>query len=146
MNYIEGGTGSKLYCLHLRKGEDLLLELIKFLKEKNIINGVVVSGIGTFDRCSWHGVVNTEFPTKNEYYTVEDKPMELAALTGIIADGEPHLHMCLQIYDNERKVIVGHIEPGCRVLCLAEIAIMETNSVEMIRRPDEDGINQLQKL
>lgn len=145
MNSIEGRIGDKLYYLHLKKDEDVLLEVRRFIEEKQIKNGVVVSGIGTLSSCSWHGVVTAQLPARDEFYVLDKEPMELAALTGVIADGEPHLHMCVLSYGTSKQMICGHIEPGCKVLCLAEIAIMETNEISMCRRTDEDGINQLQE-
>ncbi len=145
MNSIEGETKGKLYYLHLKKDEDVLLEIRRFIKEKNIKNGVVVSGIGTLSSCSWHGVVTADFPAKDEFYVVDEEPMELTGLSGVIAEGEPHLHMCVMSYGRSGQMICGHIEPGCKVLCLAEISIMETNDILMCRRIDEDGINQLQE-
>lgn len=136
----EGPT--KIHYLHLVKGDDVLECLRQMLREKGIRNGILLSGIGTLNACRMHGVITPELPAKDDFFGWEGIPIELAGLSGIIADYEPHLHMVVTLYGEERKTYCGHIEPGCRVLCLAELAILET-TLPMRRTFDDDHINQL---
>lgn len=66
--------------------------------------------------------------------------MELASIDGIIADGVPHLHT---VVSDHEKAYAGHLEPGCRVLYLAEIVIMELEGDALTRIKNEKGINEL---
>ena len=55
---------------------------------------------------------------------------EISAIQGIIADGEPHLHVTLCEGD---KTIAGHLEDGCKVMTLAEIAILRADAGKVRR-------------
>ena len=133
---------TKIHYLHLSKGDDVLDCLRAMLREKDIRNGIVLTGIGTLNECQMHGVVTPEMPAKDDYFGWKGVPIEMAALSGIIADYEPHLHMVVTLYGKERVTYCGHIESGCKVLCLAEISILET-TLPMRRTLDADRINQL---
>jgi hypothetical protein len=62
--------------------------------------------------------------------------LELLSVNGLIADGEPHLHIAVSCGENE--VYGGHLEDGSEVLYLAEIAILVFNEHRMIREPDPE--------
>lgn len=143
MNNFFGKTNGRIHILHLRNGEDVLEEFLKFLQREKIKNGVVISGIGTLCACSFHGVVKGSLPAVDHFYKMENVSAEVSGMSGIIAEGQPHLHMVVTIFDENFKTYAAHIEPGCKVLCLAEIAVLEMEEVEMSRVKDEDGIFQL---
>ncbi len=136
-------AGQRVHLLRLNKGEDLLEEIRGFVKREAVRNGVVISGIGTLRCCRFHGVTNMTLPAYDEYYSIENVPMELSGLSGIIADFEPHLHMTVTTFGEERKTVCAHTESGCIVLCLAEIAILELGKVQMSRELDDDRLKQL---
>lgn len=115
---------------------DLLLECVdKVVREQDIQNGVVVSGIGTLKTCRMHYIKHTDFPPEDAIFMLE-KPMELLSVSGVIADGEPHLHGVVSYADNEAQG--GHIEPGCEVAYLAELVIHKFNGIAMTRHFDSD--------
>ena len=143
MNSFYSDANGRVHILHLSPGEDLLQGILDFIKQENIRYGVVMSGIGTLSKCRFHGVTTAHLPAHDEFYDIPDKPAEFAGLAGIIADYEPHLHMSLTIFDNGFQSVTAHLEPGCRVLCLAEISILELDNVHMCRSMDENGIRQL---
>jgi len=122
---------------------DLLLEGIQeVIKSEGIETGYVTGGIGTFDRCRMHMITTTGFPSDDRVVEMEG-PIELIALQGLIAGGEPHLHVTIS--DTERAY-GGHLEPGCRVLYLGEIRIDVLSEKGFQRRPHpERGTAQLQK-
>jgi predicted DNA-binding protein with PD1-like motif len=138
---ISSAAASELITVGIEPGE-MLLETIKdAIAERDIRNGVVISGIGTLKTCTMHYVTHTEFPPTDEFYTIE-KPMELLSVSGIIADSEPHLHIVVSVKDKE--VYCGHLEPGSEVLYLAEIAIQKCNDLAMTRVADtERGVKLL---
>ena len=54
-------------------------------------------------------------------------------MSGVIADYHVHCHLVLC---DRRAAFGGHLEPGCRVLSLAEIALMRVDGVKLARRLD----------
>lgn len=114
--------------------DEMLLESVrKAVAEKGIRNGAVVSGAGTLKSCRMHYVDHTGFPPKDVFCSVEG-PLELVALAGVIADGEPHLHVVVSMKDQPARS--GHLEDGSQVLYLAEVTIMVCNDLAMVRRLD----------
>ena len=84
--------------------------------------------------------MTTGFPPKNGFEHWKDKPLELAHIGGVIANGEPHLHI---IVSDSEKAYAGHLEEGCRVLYLAEIVIIEIKDLNLKRIRDERQIRRL---
>ena len=103
----------------------------------------MVSAIGTLDEYEMHYVLTTGFPPQNKFEHWKDKPLELAYIGGIIADGEPHLHV---VVSDSEKAYAGHLEKGCRVLYLAEIVIIEVKGLNLKRIRGEDRIQRLTRI
>jgi len=140
MKLFTGGRVAEVFALRLDKGEDVLEAISGIACERDIHTGVVISGIGTLDRARLHHITHTGFPPEDRFVTYEG-PIELLCIDGIIADHTPHLHTCISI---EEQTYMGHLEPGCRVLYLAEIAIAKIEGMKLVRRQNpETGINQL---
>ncbi len=141
MEVFPGAQIAEVVALRLDRGEDVLASIEKAARERGIHTGVVMSGIGTLDRAQLHYITHTSFPPKNEFVEYEG-PIELLSIDGIIADFTPHLHTCLSVKD---WTYMGHLEPGCRVLYLAEIAIARLEGVRLTRRKNpETNVSQLQ--
>ena len=68
-------------------------------------------------------------------------PFEILDAGGIIADGEPHLHIALS--GSGKGAFGGHLEKGCRVLYLAEITILKYTGEPLTRGENENGISIL---
>lgn len=68
---------------------DLLLEgLQEVIRSEGIETGYVTGAVGTFDRCRMHMITTTGFPSQDKVVEMEG-PIELIALQGFIAGGEP---------------------------------------------------------
>jgi predicted DNA-binding protein with PD1-like motif len=134
MNVMTHQGQTDVIVIGLSPGEMLLESVEKVIKEHDIKNGVVVSGIGTLKTCRMHYIIHTDFPPEDAIFTLE-QPLELLSVNGVIADGEPHLHGVVSSGDKEAQG--GHIEPGCEVAYLAEIVIYRFNALEMKRRFDK---------
>ena len=130
----------RIFILRLDQGDFVLESINELIERENIKNGEVVSAIGTLDYCTLHMVMTTGYPPVEHFEKWEDKPLELASIDGIIADGVPHLHT---VISDHEKAYAGHLEPGCRVLYLAEIVIMELEGDALTRIKNEKGINEL---
>jgi len=134
MNVMQSEGQNRVVVIGLQPGELLLESIRQVVREHNVQNGAVVSGIGTLKTCQMHYVTHTGFPPADRFYTLVDKPLELLSVSGLIADGEPHLHIVVSC--GEKEVYAGHLEPNSAVLYLAEIAIQEFSGVKLIRRRD----------
>lgn len=140
MEIFPGGKVAEVVALRLDQGEDLLASIEEAARRLDIHTGVVISGIGTLDRARLHHITTTGYPSVNAFPTYEG-PIELLSVQGIIADYVPHLHTCISIRE---QTYMGHLEPGCRVLYLAEIAIARLEGVRLRRVVNgRTGIAQL---
>lgn len=140
MEYFSTQESSRIFALRLDQG-DLVLESIKeFIAKENIKDAVVISGIGTLDMCVLHMVTTTGYPAVEHFERWENKPLELSSISGLIANGEPHLHAV--VADTE-KAYSGHLENGCRILYLGEIVIMELKSMDLARVYNDKHILKL---
>jgi len=141
MDVFDGGRVGEIITLRLDQGEDVLGSIEAAARDKGIHSGIVLSGIGTLDRARLHYITGTGYPPANEFVEYEG-PIELVSIDGIIAEQVPHLHTCISIED---KTYMGHLEPGCRVLYVGEIAIARLEGVRLCRRPHPDtNVNTLQ--
>jgi predicted DNA-binding protein with PD1-like motif len=133
MNVRPYSGSTELVVVGLQPGELLLESVQQAVRDRGIRNGAVVSGIGTLKTCTLHYIEHVNFPPTDRFFTL-DKPLELLSVSGLIADGEPHLHVVVSCGENE--VYAGHLEPGSEVAYLAELAILVFNGLEMTRVPD----------
>ena len=140
METFTAQSSGKVHLLRLDPG-DLLLESIRALiQQTGLKDGYVASAIGTLDYCVMHMVMTTGYPPVEHFERWDDKPLELASISGIIADGVPHLHM---VVSDHEMAYAGHLEEGCRVLYLAEIVIVELDQAGLQRVRNSRGILQL---
>jgi predicted DNA-binding protein with PD1-like motif len=141
MKVVTHVGATEVVAIGLGPGELLLESVEKAIKEHDIRNGVVVSGIGTLKTCHMHYITHTNIPSDNAFFTLEE-PLELLSVSGIIADGEPHLHAVVSHADKEARG--GHVEPGCEVAYLAELVIQKFNDLRLKRHLDtETGLKLL---
>ena len=133
MKVIRGRGKASIVFVGLGPGELLLESLTSAAKMAGIRNGAVVSGIGTLKRLRLHHITHCGFPPRERFVTI-NKPLELDSLSGIIADGEPHLHFTASWAD--KKVWAGHLETGSEVLYLAEVAMVGVVGPGLLRKHD----------
>jgi hypothetical protein len=69
-------------------------------------------------------------------------PFEILNAGGIIAAGEPHLHITLSSPDS--GAFGGHLEKGCRILYLAEVTIWKYSGPPLSRTSNQNGVSLLQ--
>lgn len=140
MKTFSGDGFGRLFTLRLDPGDYVLESINEFIGREKIDNAVVVSAIGTLDTCVMHMVMTTGLPPVEHFEKWDDKPLELSAISGIIADGVPHLHM---VVSDHKTAFSGHLEPGCRILYLGEIVIAEMNGFHYGRIRNEKNILEL---
>ena len=132
----------RVIVIHLGKGELLLESIQRALEEQGIKNAVLLSAIGSLRKLSMHIIMDTDDKATNNFLVVE-KPFELCSMQGLVLDGVPHFHMVCSAPGNES--FCGHVEPGCEVQYLMEIALMEVRDMDLTRRRDAFGIAYIDK-
>jgi predicted DNA-binding protein with PD1-like motif len=128
-----GGRPGSVVVVRLAYGEDLLGSLTDICKREKIRNGVVLTGFGSLTDVTVTGVVGPAFPPRRFYTLRRPRGVEILAISGVIADYHVHVHMALC---DRTRAFGGHLEPGCRILSLAEIAIMRVDGLKLARRID----------
>jgi hypothetical protein len=128
------GGPIEVVTVGIAPGEMLLESIQEAIETHDVQNGAVVSGIGTLKVCRMHHIKHDEFPPEDRIYEMTE-PLEVSNISGIVADGEPHLHMTVGFEDE--WALAGHLEPGCEVLYLAEVVILKFNDLRMARHFDD---------
>jgi len=132
-----------VYRVSLDRGALLLESIDDVIRSKGIRDGQVIISSGSVQECTYHFVASTALKAQNEYRTVSG-PSEILSGGGIIADGEPHVHIALS--NPEKGAYGGHLEKGCRVLYLAELTIFRfSGGPPLTRKSNRNGISLLQK-
>lgn len=131
-----------VYRVVLDRNALLLESILDVIQQKNIQDGQVLVTSGSVQECTYHYVTSTALKAKNEFKTVKG-PFEILNAGGLIADGEPHIHIALS--SPEKGAFGGHLEKGCRVLYLAELTILKYSGPPLTRKNNENGISILQR-
>lgn len=141
MQYFMNHGSATMLIIRMDQGDMLLEGIERVLKETGSKNGVVISGIGTLSDAKIHRVTTTGYPAIEVYPEWKNCPIELCSISGIIADGTPHLHM---VFSDDQGTYSGHMEPGCRTLYLCEVVIELFDEIKLERKRDEKNILVLQ--
>jgi predicted DNA-binding protein with PD1-like motif len=131
MDSWEAGLG-RIIVLRGDRGEDLLETIETNARGNHVANGVIISAIGTLENCRIHRVTSKKLPPEEEYVDI-DGPLEINSVSGVIANGRLHAHISVS---NGKGTYGGHLEPGSRILYLAEIVMTEITRVSFNRVPD----------
>jgi len=136
-----GAQIAEVYRIRLDRG-DLLLESIEsVIHQHGIADGAVLTAAGSLEQCTFHRVKSIAEKPEDEFITVKE-PMEILNINGMIAGGEPHLHLTLS---GAKGAFGGHLEKGCRVLYRAELTIAKFSGTALARKPNKDGVPLLQR-
>lgn len=136
MKSFVGKDYGRVVVTHLGKGELFLESIQNEIDRLGIKNAVLLSCIGSLRKCVFHIIKTTTDDAVDEVMTIEE-PIEVSAVQGVILDGKPHFHLVLS---DTNRAYTGHLEEGCEVQYLMEIAIMEINDLNLERRKDDFGI------
>ncbi len=136
-----GAQVQELYRIRLDRG-DLLLESIQnAIEQYHIQDGAVLTAAGSLQECTFHAVSSLAEKPEDKFMTVKG-PMEILNINGLIAAGEPHLHMTLS---NLKGAFGGHLEKGCKVLYRAELTIAKFSGTPLARKLNAENVGVLQK-
>ena len=117
--------------LSLHHGDDVLDSINALIKEASLQNAVLMTGLGSLTKGHFHVIATNNYPPCDVYIKL-DGPLEIGHIAGIIANGEPHLHLTL--LDKDHKTWAGHLEPGCEVLTLCEMSLQRVDDAPMVHR------------
>ena len=129
-----------VYRILLDRDALLLESILEVIKQKNIQDGYVSISAGSVQTCTYHYVTSTALKPVNAFKTVKG-PFEILNASGIIAAGEPHIHITLS--SSDKGAFGGHLENGCRILYLAEITILKFQGPALTRANNPNGVSLL---
>ena len=136
-----GAQVSEVYRVLLNRDALLLESIDDVIQQKNVQDGEVLITAGSVQECTYHFVSSTAMKPKDIFKTVKG-PYEILQGGGIIASGEPHIHIALSTHG--AAVIGGHLEKGCRVLYLAELTIVKYTAPPLVRKENQYGVRILE--
>ena len=125
--HVQVAGGSRTVLVRLDPHEDLLEALQQVVTATGMRNAAIVAGVGSLEHYHVHVVETTNMPPGNIFFG-EAGPYDILTVTGLVVDGKVHAHVT---FSNPTHAMGGHIEPGCRVLTFAAIAMIETAEVEL---------------
>ena len=140
-NVFGGAQIEEIYRIRLDRDDLLLESILDFIAKNNIQDGAVLTAAGSLQECTFHGVATLDPKPVQKFTTVKGEAMEILNINGMIAAGEPHLHMTIS---NFKGAFGGHLEKGCRVLYRAELTIAKFSGAPLARKPNEQGVPVLQ--
>jgi len=136
-----GARIQELYRIRLDRDDQVLESINAAIKEFNIQDGAVLTGVGSVQECTYHAVKTLAAKAEDEFLTVKG-PTEILNLDGIIAAGEPHLHITLA--NVKRGAFGGHLENGRKVLYRVELMVAKFSGSPLARKLNKDGTPALQ--
>jgi len=137
-----GAQLQEIFRLRLDRDDLVLESILGAVKEHEIQDGAVLTAVGSVQDCTFHNVKSVA-PAAEQQYTTVKGPTEILNANGIIAAGEPHLHVTLS--NLAKGAFGGHLEKGCRVLYRAEITIAKFSGVPLARKLNPEGTPLLQQ-
>jgi len=121
----------KTYAFRLRPGQDLREEIDKFVKQKNMKAGAILTCVGNLQKA----VLRMASAKETKTYEGEGT-FEIVSLVGTVEAGNSHLHIAIS--DKDGNVFGGHLKAGSVVGTTAEVVIGELEGVSFKRDLDED--------
>ncbi|MCC8164757.1 MAG: DNA-binding protein [Planctomycetes bacterium] len=141
MNVFTGKGTGRTIIINLDRDELLLESVTAALEKEGVKNAVMLGCIGSLQKAVYNRVDTFAEKLHVEILTVE-APMELCAVQGIVVDGKPHFHM---VFSDLDRTYMGHLEPGCKVLLLAEIMLLEVEDMGLTKMVDHLGVGHFVK-
>ena len=128
-----GARPGEIVVVRLAYGDLLLESIQEICRQKRIRDGLIMTGFGSLTDIAVSGAVGASFPPRKFYQRTRPRGVEILAMSGVIADYHVHCHLVLS---DRNQAFGGHLERGCRVLSLAEIALMRVTGVKLARLVD----------
>ena len=127
--HAEPARFGRTWALRLDPGEDLLDGLQRAADELGVRDGAFLGGVGSLTSYHVHVVSSTDLPPENAFVRGEG-PFDILAVTGHVLGGRVHAHLT---FSDTERAMGGHLEPGCRVLTFAIVALAELLGTDLAR-------------
>jgi uncharacterized protein len=128
-----GARPGEIVVVRLAYGDLLLESIQEICKRQRIRDGLILTGFGSLTDFAVSGAVGTSFPVRKFYQRTRPRGVEILAMSGVIANYHVHSHIVLT---DRKQAFGGHLERGCRILSLAEIALMRVTGIKLARLVD----------
>ena len=122
-SYVLSGRFDRVLVLRAKNKTDLLTEMEKQVKQQNIKNAVILSGIGSLRGYRVHNVASRDYPVTDMFVSAPNTPADLIGMNGYIVNGEIHAHIIMALGDKTATTISGHLEKGTEVLTFAVVTL-----------------------
>ena len=129
-----GARAGEIVVVRLAYGDFLLESIQEICRRHRIREGLILTGFGSLTDIAVSGAVGASFPPRKFYQRRRPRGVEILAMSGVIANYHVHCHIVLS---DRKQAFGGHLERGCRVLSLAEIALMRVTGIKLARLVDE---------
>ncbi|HWU54994.1 MAG TPA: PPC domain-containing DNA-binding protein [Rhizomicrobium sp.] len=127
-SYVLTAKFDRVLVLRAKNKTDLLTEMEKQVKQQNIRNAVILSGIGSVRGYRFHNVTGRDYPVPDMFVSAPNTPADFIAMNGYVVNGVIHAHMTLALGDNKGTTVSGHLEKGTEVLTFAVITLGVLNT------------------
>lgn len=128
-----GARTGEIVVARLAFGELLLESIQEICRQRQLRNGVILTGFGSLTDVAVSGAIGPSFPPRKFYRRTRPRGVEILAMSGVIANYHVHCHLVLS---DHNQAFGGHLEQGCRVLSLVEIALMRVTGIRLARLVD----------
>ncbi|MGM0410955.1 MAG: PPC domain-containing DNA-binding protein [Bacillota bacterium] len=126
---------NRVFLERLDTDKDLLEEITKFAKNKNVKKGIVKAiGAVSEAKIGYYDQNNEEYQ-----YTKFKQHLEIVSLLGNISilDGEIMVHAHIALADEEGNMYGGHLAEGTKIFA-TELYLEEISGDDKIRKFDKD--------
>ena len=142
METIPFAGTTEIIFISLSEGDVLLESIETACADHDILSGIILSGVAALKSLSVHYIKHNNYPPDDIVHTVP-LPMEMSTISGIIADGIPHVH--IGAIHRKDQSYGGHLEEGTIVAYRGELAIMKCIDADISRIKNSHGIPILRK-
>src|SRR6266550_699 len=127
-SYVLNGRFDRILVLRAKNKTDLLTEMEKQVKQQNIRNAVILSGIGSVRGYRVHNVAGRDYPVPDMFVSAPTTPADFIGMNGYVVNGVIHAHIILALGDNKGTTVSGHLEKGTEVLTFAIVTVGVLNT------------------
>jgi hypothetical protein len=140
---VSTASVAKVHIFRLLPGEDLKLEIEKFVEDENIRAGCILTCVGGLRTAVLRSADVVPQEQDTQIFTGDqENNFEITSLVGTVGLDGAHLHM--SIAGKDFSVFGGHLKEGTIVYPTAEIVIGEFEGVTFTRELDPaTGYNEL---
>lgn len=116
------------HIFRLNPGQDLYLELQKYVQEKKIEAAILHTLIGSLAE------LQIRLAGAKEFLHLKEE-LEILQVSGTLSRSGMHLHGSFS--KKNGSIVGGHLKPGCLVRTTAEVVLFEIPDWQMARHQDQ---------